>query len=72
MDQDGEDVIHYKKPLVEMFEVVNQINFCVGFNTLGFVKGKITKLKESIYFTSENDGIYIKRKYYEENLKGKY
>lgn len=39
---------------------------CVGFNTLGFFKDYIDiyNLKHSIYFNA-NDGIYIKKKYYE-------
>ena len=33
---------------------------CVGFNTLGFLKSKITNLQPSMYF-GEHDGIYILR-----------
>lgn len=40
----------------------NTNNDCIGFNTLGFFKHKISKLEKSPYF-SKNDGIYIKKKY---------
>ena len=41
---------------------------CVGFNTLGFFKNKIDKLEPSPYF-KEEDGIYIKKDYYQKYIE---
>ena len=50
-----------KNSLQELLENALETRACVGVNTLGFRKHKITKLVESPYF-SDNDGIYIKKK----------
>lgn len=49
----------------------NNTNY-IGFNTLGFFKNKIDidDLKKSPYF-GENDGIYIKKEYYDKYLENK-
>ena len=72
MDQVGNDIIHYKntdKDINSLIEYSSSIPDCVAFNTLGYLKSKIEKL-EKIEWFSEKDGIYIKKKYYEQMLKG--
>ena len=72
MDQVGNDIIHYKntdKDINSLIEYSSSIPDCVAFNTLGYLKSKIEKF-EKIEWFSEKDGIYIKKKYYEQMLKG--
>ena len=61
LDQIGND-IYYERGLSlteYMLKAIKDKN-CVGFNTLGFFKGKIDNLTSSQYF-GEKDGIYRKR-----------
>lgn len=45
-------------------------NKCVGFNSLGFMKSSIETLSSSEYMNDTNDGLYIKRSYYEKHIMG--
>lgn len=54
----------------DMKKLANTLDDCVAFNTLGYFKNEITELVFSDYFTN-NDGIYIKKEYYEKTLKKK-
>lgn len=59
-DQFMEDVICIKgKTIEELMEITVSNNYIVGFNTLGYMKKRITILTDCEYFTNENDGIYI-------------
>jgi GR25 family glycosyltransferase involved in LPS biosynthesis len=68
-DQINND-IYSCKPFADCLEIAINDDSCVGFNTLGFLKSKITKLTSSSYF-GENDGIYIKKEVYEKNINTK-
>ena len=53
-----------------LMDIAEKYKDCVGFNTLGFFKSYIdvNKLSGTSYL-NENDGIYIKKDYYEQNKK---
>ena len=72
LDQHGNDVCYHKTSLEEQMTIALKDDKCVGFNTLGFFKNKIDldDLKPSSYF-GENDGIYIKKEYYENQIENK-
>jgi GR25 family glycosyltransferase involved in LPS biosynthesis len=72
LDQHGNDIYYHKKSLEEQMTITLKDDKCVGFNTLGFFKNKIDldNLKPSPYF-GENDGIYIKKEYYENQIENK-
>ncbi len=65
----GKDEIGNDIQRIDIKNITNALNNvlqdknCVAMNTLGFTKSKITQLKGSEYFNS-NDGIYIKKEYY--------
>ena len=65
-DWGGDDIMHKYDSLPKLFELANNNEECVAFNTLGFFKNyvDINNLKYSQYF-SDKDGIYIKKKYYD-------
>jgi len=67
-DQSGYDLFHHRKPVKEAFEYALADKDCVAFNTVGFFKSKIDNLQDSTFYTKENDGIYVKRDYYEKFL----
>uniref|UniRef100_A0A6C0KYB3 Uncharacterized protein n=1 Tax=viral metagenome TaxID=1070528 RepID=A0A6C0KYB3_9ZZZZ len=60
--------IYTQQPFKDCIKIAINDNECDGFNTLGFLKSKITKLSASPYF-GENDGIYIKKEVYQKHLK---
>jgi len=66
-DQINND-IYGRKSRDECIEFCINDSSCIAFNTLGFLKNKITKLTTSPYF-GVNDGIYIKKDAYEEFIK---
>jgi len=66
-DQINND-IYGQRSREECIELCLNDSKCVAFNTLGFLKSKITKLTHSQYF-GNNDGIYIKKEVYESFLK---
>jgi hypothetical protein len=70
LDQHGNDIYYHTKSLEEQMTIAFNDKTCVGFNTSGFFKNKIDiyDLKSSPYF-GENDGLYIKKEYYEEQIK---
>ena len=49
--------------LYKKMEICSSNDNCIGFNTLGFFKHNVQKLEKSHYF-SENDGIYLNKKYF--------
>jgi GR25 family glycosyltransferase involved in LPS biosynthesis len=72
LDQHGNDVYYHKKSLEEQMTIAFKDDMCAGFNTLGFFKNKIdlNDLRLSPYF-GENDGLYIKKEYYENQIENK-
>jgi len=66
-DQINND-IYGQRSREECIELCLNDSSCLSFNTLGFLKSKITKLTPSPYF-GPNDGIYIKKDVYESFLK---
>jgi hypothetical protein len=63
LDYIGGDISYFKTDNLDLlFKHANEINNCVGFNTLGFFKSEINmkNLVKSPYFR-ENDGIFIKK-----------
>jgi len=64
LDELGNDIGHSENRNLENLttKALNTTG-CVGFNTLGFLKSKISNLQPSRYF-GENDGIYILRHEY--------
>lgn len=64
-DWGDNDIMHHYDSLPKLFEIANNNEECVAFNTLGFFKNyvDINNLTQSPYF-SNKDGIYIKKKYY--------
>jgi GR25 family glycosyltransferase involved in LPS biosynthesis/molybdopterin-guanine dinucleotide biosynthesis protein A len=72
LDQLNNDVYQYKDSDYNMMLKSIQDDNVVGFNTLGFFKKNIDidNLQKSNYF-SNDDGIYIKKKYYEYYIKNK-
>ena len=60
LDQENNDLYYHREDVHKsMIRCMND-DKCVGFNTLGFFKSKITQLGESRYF-GEKDGIFIKK-----------
>ena len=52
------------KSLEELFTIANKTDNCVAFNTLGFLKYKITfPLQPSSYLNSNGTGLYVKKSY---------
>jgi hypothetical protein len=64
IDQLGNDIYFHHFKLEENIHIATNDPYCVAFNTVGFFKNRIESLCESPYF-GENDGIYIKKSYYE-------
>jgi hypothetical protein len=60
LDQIGNDIYFHQGTLLEWMSKAAKDPNCLGFNTLGFFKGKIETLTGSQYF-KEKDGIYIKK-----------
>ena len=69
-DQLEYDIYFNKKSINKMKQIALKNENCIGFNTLGFFKNSIDNLTISKYF-NHNDGIYIKKDYYEKFIKGK-
>jgi len=59
-DELGNDMYYHKLSIYECMKIAEKDPNCVGFNTQGFFKNKITNLTKSKYF-STSDGIYIKK-----------
>ena len=70
LDQHGNDICYKKVSLHEQFKIAIQDDNCIGFNTLGFFKNKLTELNPSKYF-GKNDGLYVKKQVYEHFLQNK-
>jgi FkbM family methyltransferase len=66
MDQVGYDHC-LKKSINECIDECQNNDQLIGFNSLGFIKKKLISLTPSIYF-KEKDGIYIKKKIYNQYL----
>ena len=68
LDYMGNDLFRNDASIPVMSDIAEKDDNCVAFNTLGFFKKNIdvNKLVSSPYF-NENDGIYIKKEYYETN-----
>ena len=64
-DQQNFDIYRHQANIISSMKLALTDEKIVAFNTLGFFKNKIENLIESMYFTNINDGIYIKKKYYE-------
>lgn len=70
-DQIGNDIKYVKSDNIDILKnIANLDDNCVAFNSLGFFKNNIINLTKSNYY-SENDGIYIKKNYYDNYLKKK-
>lgn len=68
-DQHGYDINYVSdKSMPILKEIALNDSNCIGFNTLGFFKNKLSKLSNSQYF-NENDGIYIKSDIYNKFIK---
>lgn len=59
-DQHGNDLYFKKDTLNQMMQTALEDPNCVGFNTLGFFKSKLSEVSPSRYF-GESDGFYIKK-----------
>jgi hypothetical protein len=69
MDQFDYDIYRIADKSVPILKkIALQDKECIGFNTLGFFKGKLTKLNKSPYY-QHYDGMYIKREIYEDYMK---
>lgn len=68
LDHHGDDIFFEKASVKVLMERAKKDKDCVAFNTLGFFKNKadLNTLKPSQYF-GEEDGIYIKKEYYQPN-----
>ena len=66
LDHPGDDLHHHSDLSIEdCMLLCMRDDRVVGFNTLGFFKSEINELKPSMYFYGKNDGIFMKRDYYE-------
>jgi hypothetical protein len=69
MDQFDYDIYRIAdKSIPILKKIALQDKGCIGFNTLGFFKGKLTELNKSPYY-QHYDGMYIKREIYEDYIK---
>jgi len=68
LDSIGNDLYRHNMSLELLLSIAQKDPLCVGFNTLGFFKNKITSLTTSQYFGID-DGIYIKKDAYEDFLQ---
>jgi hypothetical protein len=68
LDEIGNDLYFKKNTIIENMKTALSDENCVGFNTMGYLKNKITNLVKSEYF-SNNDGIFIKKKYYDDIIR---
>jgi len=48
------------KNIIEMMEIANNMEDCIGFNSFGFFKNNIDILSRNNYISSGKNGIYIK------------
>lgn len=61
LDMTGNDITFVgKKSLNELMAIAHFTPECVAFNTLGFLKNKLTELTTSKYFRQE-DGVYVRK-----------
>ena len=67
-DHFGDDIICRKVPLEQQLMMALTDDNCIGFNTMGYFKHNINKLFKPDCF-KENDGIYIKKIFYDKNIK---
>jgi len=64
LDSPGFDIRFVgKKSLEELSEIAKNENNCLGFNSLGFLKNKISTIEKSPWIHPENDGLYVKTDY---------
>lgn len=70
VDQIKYDMYYHQNTLKEYLKIANQDVNCVAVNSLGYFKNRIEQLVPSPYF-GENDGIYIKKDYYNKMDKDK-
>jgi hypothetical protein len=72
MDHHNDDIFFEKKSVPFLIERAKKDKKCVAFNTLGFFKNKVnlSNLKSSQYYDT-NDGLYIKKEYYEQCITKK-
>ena len=70
VDHCGDDMFRNNVSLPMLIDRAEKESECVAFNTMGFFKNKVDihTLKPSPYFDTD-DGIYIKKEYYETNKK---
>jgi hypothetical protein len=73
LDSGGNDLKYLKnKSVDELKKICLENKDCLGFNTLGFLKSKISnKLEKSPYFNNIVDGIYIKKSYLNKKIRVK-
>ena len=60
LDQIGNDQA-FKRSIEECIDECMNNSNCIAFNTLGFIKSKISQLQKSNFF-NDNDGLYVKIK----------
>lgn len=61
-DSYGMDIVWvHDKGERELIDLANNCEYCVAFNSYGFMKYKIDYLDRFIYFTDNSGGIYIKK-----------
>ena len=72
LDHFNDDIYFSCGSVPVLMDCAEKNDLCAGFNTLGFFKNKINldNLKSSPYF-GENDGLYIKKEYYDKYLEEK-
>jgi GR25 family glycosyltransferase involved in LPS biosynthesis len=68
LDHCGNDIFFYKETLPSLMDRAEKEKDCIAFNTLGFFKNKVNidTLVSSPYLYKKDDGIYIKKSYYDE------
>ena len=66
-DQSGQDLYLKENNIEDNLFIALKDNNCVAINSKGYFKSSVIHLDKS-NFLGENGGIYIKKKYYQENL----
>ena len=67
LDQIGNDILMKKDTIENNLSIALNDDNCIAFNSKGYFKSCIIQLKKSS-FLDENEGIYIKKKYYQKYI----
>lgn len=72
LDSHGNDIMQVNCNIIEMKELADSMNACVGFNTYGWLKHNISSIYKLNYLKNQHynsDGLYIKKSFDRKTLR---